>query len=125
MLTARKCLPQAAVHPPSFHPRTRHTQPNRTEPGCTQGLHYAATLRQWDARFVAAKPKPVELGYDERFFRMWRYYLCYSEAGFAARFLSVYQVRFTKPFASDRPDEHIDNPIFGVSRRAQAVTTTA
>src|SRR3954452_22889538 len=37
-------------------------------------LHYAHTLREWLRRFTAARAKIVEL-YDERFFRMWEFYL--------------------------------------------------
>ncbi|HEU5286449.1 MAG TPA: cyclopropane-fatty-acyl-phospholipid synthase family protein [Sphingomicrobium sp.] len=40
----------------------------------TLRLHYAYTLREWLRRFTAARPRMVEL-YDERFFRMWEYYL--------------------------------------------------
>ena len=40
----------------------------------TLRLHYAYTLREWLHRFTAAKPKILKL-YDERFFRMWEYYL--------------------------------------------------
>src|SRR5215210_418951 len=40
----------------------------------TLRLHYAYTLREWLRRFTAARPKIVEL-YDERFLRMWEYYL--------------------------------------------------
>ena len=37
-------------------------------------LHYAYTLREWLKRFTAARDKMVKL-YDERFFRMWEFYL--------------------------------------------------
>ena len=40
----------------------------------TLRLHYAFTLREWLERFTAARPRIVDL-YDERFFRMWEYYL--------------------------------------------------
>jgi cyclopropane-fatty-acyl-phospholipid synthase len=40
----------------------------------TLRLHYAYTLREWLRRFTAARSRVVEL-YDERFFRMWEYYL--------------------------------------------------
>jgi cyclopropane-fatty-acyl-phospholipid synthase len=45
------------------------------------GLHYAETLRQWDKKFMASRARLLELGYDERFIRMWHYYFCYCEAG--------------------------------------------
>lgn len=37
-------------------------------------MHYAYTLRDWLKRFTAAREKMVKL-YDERFFRMWEFYL--------------------------------------------------
>ena len=41
----------------------------------TLRLHYALTAREWLRRFTAQRQKVVEL-YDERFFRMWEFYLC-------------------------------------------------
>ena len=46
------------------------------------GLSYAETLRLWNERFQAAWPQVRELGFDERFRRIWTYYLAYCEAGF-------------------------------------------
>ena len=43
---------------------------------------YAATLAEWRRRFEAAWPEIARLGFDERFHRMWSYYLSYCEAGF-------------------------------------------
>ena len=37
-------------------------------------LHYALTVREWLRRFTAARPQMVKL-YDERFCRMWEFYL--------------------------------------------------
>lgn len=50
---------------------------------------YARTLNEWRKNFEAAWPKIQGLGFDERFRRMWRYYLCYCEAGFAMRTIDV------------------------------------
>ena len=44
-------------------------------------LHYAHTLRQWRKRFMANRQRAAEL-YDERFVRMWEYYLATSEISF-------------------------------------------
>ena len=44
-------------------------------------LHYAHTLRQWRERFMANRQRAAEL-YDERFVRMWEYYLATSEISF-------------------------------------------
>ncbi|MGD2082763.1 MAG: class I SAM-dependent methyltransferase, partial [Chromatiales bacterium] len=46
------------------------------------GGHYARTLAEWHRRFLAAVDEVRMRGYDERFIRMWRYYLAYCEAGF-------------------------------------------
>ncbi|WP_407812784.1 class I SAM-dependent methyltransferase, partial [Staphylococcus aureus] len=44
-------------------------------------MHYAHTLRHWRERFVARKAEAIAL-YDERFFRMWEFYLAGSEMAF-------------------------------------------
>jgi cyclopropane-fatty-acyl-phospholipid synthase len=48
----------------------------------TFGKSYAESLRRWDAAFTASWPRIAPLGFDERFFRMWRFYLAYCETGF-------------------------------------------
>ena len=58
---------------------------------------YARTLQIWRQRFEAAWPQIAKLGFDERFQRMWRYYLCYCEAGFAERTIDVGIYRIEKP----------------------------
>jgi len=59
--------------------------------------HYARTLRDWRRNFDGREHDVRALGYSERFIRMWRYYLCYCEAGFSERYLSDYQLMLTKP----------------------------
>jgi cyclopropane-fatty-acyl-phospholipid synthase len=49
------------------------------------GPDYATTLRLWRERFLASKAEVGRLGYDERFVRMWEFYLASCEALFAAR----------------------------------------
>ncbi len=51
------------------------------------GIHYARTLTEWRARFLARWDEIAPLGFDERFRRKWLYYLAYCEAGFATRTL--------------------------------------
>ncbi len=46
------------------------------------GDSYAATLVEWRRRFLAAWPAIEAQGFDQRFRRLWEYYLCYCEAGF-------------------------------------------
>jgi cyclopropane-fatty-acyl-phospholipid synthase len=48
-------------------------------------------MRHWDHAFTAAWPDITELGFDDRFFRMWRYYMCYCEAGFVHGHIDVGQ----------------------------------
>ena len=47
--------------------------------------HYPETLRRWRENLDANRDELARLGYDERFQRIWRLYLCWCEAGFAAR----------------------------------------
>jgi cyclopropane-fatty-acyl-phospholipid synthase len=56
------------------------------------GGSYARTLRAWRDRFDAAWPDIAELGFDEPFRRMWRYYLSYCEGGFASGRTDVSQI---------------------------------
>ncbi|QPB20477.1 cyclopropane-fatty-acyl-phospholipid synthase family protein [Rhizobium sp. 007] len=58
-------------------------------------LHYAYTLRHWRERFMARKAEAVAL-YDERFFRMWEFYLAGSEIGFRWDELFVMQIQVSK-----------------------------
>ena len=55
------------------------------------GSSYAETLRRWKKDFLAAWPMIQEMGFDERFRRMWLYYLCYSEVGFDTGKIDVAQ----------------------------------
>lgn len=60
------------------------------------GLHYAETLRRWRSTFEARWPHVAALGFDETFRRMWRFYLAYSEAGFASGYLDVAHLRLQR-----------------------------
>ncbi len=62
----------------------------------TFGLSYARTLAQWRERFIAAWPKIAGQGFDERFRRLWDYYLCYCETGFRAGTIDVGIYRFRR-----------------------------
>ena len=59
-------------------------------------LHYAQTLHEWRVRFVDHWDKAKGI-YDERFCRMWEFYLCYSEGAFLERAISDVQILFAKP----------------------------
>ena len=60
------------------------------------GTHYARTLMTWDNDFSANWERIREMGFDERFKRMWRYYLHYCAAGFSAGSIDVMQVKIAK-----------------------------
>lgn len=61
------------------------------------GLDYAKTLNEWHRRFNQAEKTVRALGYDDRFVRMWRYYLSYCEGGFLARSISTVHMTFQRP----------------------------
>ena len=58
-------------------------------------LHYAETLRKWRRRFIDAWDEVVNL-YDERFARMWWFYLAFCEIGFRHRSMMVFQIQLAK-----------------------------
>jgi cyclopropane-fatty-acyl-phospholipid synthase len=60
------------------------------------GQDYAKTLATWRNNFRAAWPNLIPLGFDERFRRLWEYYLAYCEAGFLSGNIDVRQVVFAK-----------------------------
>jgi len=62
-------------------------------------LHYAATLRHWSER-LAAHRSQVEEMLDERFYRMWQFYLHGSEAAFRHQGLTVFQMQLAKKIDS-------------------------
>jgi cyclopropane-fatty-acyl-phospholipid synthase len=61
------------------------------------GPHYARTLQLWRERFFTRLDQVRQLGYPDSFIRMWEYYLCYCEGGFAEGQLSNAQLLLTKP----------------------------
>jgi cyclopropane-fatty-acyl-phospholipid synthase len=60
------------------------------------GQDYARTLATWRDNFRQAWPNLKPLGFDERFRRLWEYYLAYCEAGFLSGNIDVRQVIFAK-----------------------------
>ena len=59
--------------------------------------HYVKTLRLWRARFFANLDKVRALGYPESFIRLWEFYLCYCEGGFAEHYIGDVQMVLSKP----------------------------
>ncbi len=58
-------------------------------------LHYAETLAEWRRRFMANRAQALEL-YDERFCRMWEFYLAACEAAFRFQNVGVFQLQITR-----------------------------
>ncbi|KUG52828.1 cyclopropane-fatty-acyl-phospholipid synthase [Serinicoccus chungangensis] len=75
---------------------TRHTS-LRLREAHVFGQHYAETLRRWRTGFGQAWPRIAELGFDERFRRIWEFYLAYCQAGFTAGTIDVGQVVLARP----------------------------
>jgi cyclopropane-fatty-acyl-phospholipid synthase len=67
------------------------------------GPHYAETLRRWHANLHIASPQLADLGLDERFERLWSFYLSYCEAGFDERTISAVQLVLARPTWSPAP----------------------
>jgi cyclopropane-fatty-acyl-phospholipid synthase len=87
------CLPSPGVINDLIASRTDM----RTVWSADISAHYARTLRSWRERFEAGWENLRPLGYDERFRRLWRFYLSTSEAGFMERRIRDLQLLFAKP----------------------------
>ncbi|MEO1137395.1 MAG: cyclopropane-fatty-acyl-phospholipid synthase family protein [Pseudomonadota bacterium] len=61
------------------------------------GQDYAKTLNTWHERFLAAWSDIRSMGFDERFSKLWRFYLAYCEAGFKAGTTNVRQMALIRP----------------------------
>ncbi len=62
--------------------------------------HYARTLLEWRRRYLERLDAVRALGFDERFIRMWEYYLCYCEAAFREQAVRVVQIVWDKPLTA-------------------------
>jgi len=65
--------------------------------------HYVRTLREWRRRFFLHIRDVRRQGYSEQFIKMWEYYLCYCEGGFAEHYIGDVQMLFTKPLSRKPP----------------------
>jgi cyclopropane-fatty-acyl-phospholipid synthase len=63
------------------------------------GADYAETLRRWRDSFLAQRQAVLANGFDERFVRIWEFYLAYCEAAFDERNIDVVQYTLQKPLA--------------------------
>ena len=60
------------------------------------GIDYAETVKWWRDRVNANSAAIKPLGFDERFLQLWRFYLCYCEAGFRTGRTDVMQIELTR-----------------------------
>ena len=63
------------------------------------GADYAETLRRWRDRFLAQRTAVLANGFDERFVRIWEFYLAYCEAAFEEGNIDVVQYTLRRPEA--------------------------
>jgi cyclopropane-fatty-acyl-phospholipid synthase len=61
------------------------------------GQDYAETLKRWRERFLARRTDVLALGFDERFMRIWEFYLAYCEGAFLENNVNVVQYTLQKP----------------------------
>ena len=72
------------------------------------GPSYALTLNHWRQRFLSRLDQVRALGYDERFIRMWEFYLCYCEGGFIERSIGDVHLLLARP--GNRRPQYIPAP---------------
>ena len=87
------CLPSIAVIAEKLARKTDMTILGIEE----IGDHYAQTLKHWREAFMARLDDVRALGFDERFIRMWEFYLGYCEGGFMERSIGTAQLLLAKP----------------------------
>jgi len=69
------------------------------------GPHYARTLELWRENLLRRWDDALALGHSEEFLRLWEFYFCYCEGGFAERRISDVQMRLEKP--GHRPERRL------------------
>lgn len=72
------------------------------------GPSYALTLRAWRERFLARLDEVRAQGYDERFIRMWEFYLAYCEGGFLERSIGDVHLLLARP--GNRREQYLPAP---------------
>jgi cyclopropane-fatty-acyl-phospholipid synthase len=91
-------------------------------------LHYAKTLKAWRQRFLARREEMAAL-YDERFCRMWEFYLAWSEMAFRHQGMVVFQIQLAKrqgtvPLSRDYIVE-AEERLYSAERRAKPMMRLA
>jgi cyclopropane-fatty-acyl-phospholipid synthase len=92
----RYIFPGGMLPSPAVFERVATAAGLAVEPPALFGHDYARTLHAWEERFSAAIARVRNMGFDERFERMWRFYLSYCQAGFTLGSIDVMQVALTR-----------------------------
>lgn len=93
---------QRYIFPGGMLPTRQHVIGHARDVGLTPtaehafGGDYARTLAEWRDRFMDAWPEIMKIGFDERFRRMWLYYLAYCEGGFRSGNIDVRHFAFQR-----------------------------
>ncbi|MBV8514959.1 MAG: class I SAM-dependent methyltransferase, partial [Acidobacteria bacterium] len=74
------------------------------------GLHYAKTLSLWRERFFRQLANVRQLGFDERFTRMWDFYLAWCEGGFREQYIDSAQLVIGKRTTQKRAPAGVAMP---------------
>ncbi|EBU7498346.1 SAM-dependent methyltransferase, partial [Salmonella enterica subsp. enterica serovar Typhi] len=99
--TATAAFIRKYIFPGGYIPALSEVMPAIEKAGLMVGdveilrLHYAETLKAWRERFMARRDEAKAI-YDERFCRMWEFYLAASEAAFRWQDLMVFQIQLTR-----------------------------
>ena len=84
-------FPGGMLPSPTVFEQQARQQGLRIEKAFAFGQDYGRTLAEWARRFESQRARIHAMGFDERFIRMWRFYLAYCEAGFAQGDINVMQ----------------------------------
>ena len=88
------------------------------------GMHYALTLKEWRRRFLEHLSQVRQLEFDERFVRMWDYYLAYCEGAFRERYISDVQLVLGKATSKNQLAGEPDAAGFAISAGVQIGQST-
>ena len=107
--TLRRISPISRLHQALYFPRwlssfaRRHWQCSDAQNRYANGWssRYCPRLCEygcWHKAFLAELDAVKSMGFDEKFIRMWRFYLSYCEGGFRERIIGTYQITMAKPY---------------------------
>ena len=87
------------------------------------GRDYRRTLKLWRGAFLARLDAVREQRFDERFIRLWDFYLCYCEAAFSAQTPTSSSSRWNTPETDHSPDASPSSVRSTIERHARRSTS--